>query len=320
MKKFLKLVLFLIILSTFAIILSACARDDYIDETPTRPQIHGLLSYVEYGGNRAYIFGSMHLGRPYFFPLADIVESAMRRADIFAFEFDLSEMETLENMLLMMQYMFLPAGQTLATYLPPDVYDHLIEILATFPNVNYEDIARMRPMAVSTWITALEIFPVLDIDEAYSVDSYVFSFARENSRPIIGLNPLHHEMSLLFDVPHEVGVAAIASLTDRDTMLAEAYDFGLVEAYIAQDMDALLSMIRGLDYFDDPYSNYMHEVILIQRSIEFAQEIDRLLRETVEPTVFFVTMGIGHMLGDDFGNVFVVLEEMGYEVQLIINN
>jgi len=305
-------------------VIATTTQPEVPQETPQaedgfeRPNIHGLLSYVEYGGNRAYIFGSMHLGRPYFFPLADEVEAAMRRADHFIFEFDMTEVMSLAGMMRMASYMMLPGGQTLATYLPAYAYHHMVDVLATFPLVSYDMIRQMRPIAVSMTVLALEIYPLLGISDEYSVDSYVLAFALENDMPVGGLNPLTREMELLFGAPHEVQIASIMSMQSRDTMMEEMldyqYDFSLVQAYIEQDMDTLLYILRLIEDYDDAFAMHMLEVVLIERSIDFAKEIDRLLRETTTPTTFFVTMGIGHMLGDDHGNVFVVLEEMGHNI------
>ncbi|MCL2235133.1 MAG: TraB/GumN family protein [Defluviitaleaceae bacterium] len=288
--------------------------EEISQEMNSTAAIHGLLSYVEHNGNRAYIFGSMHLGRPYFFPLADEVEQALRRADVFAFEFDLTELQDFAGMLEMAGYMMLPLGTTLADVLPEDTFNHLLDVLETFPSVNYEEIAMFQPMVAATMITATEIFPTMGIFQEYSVDTYIMSIARELDRQIIGLNPLAHEMQLLHGAPIDVQIAAIQDLTDRDTMIEAATELGLVEAYFTQDMDALLALLRPYDPEPNAFAEYMIDVIIIQRSIEFAEEIHRLLTETTEPTVFFVTMGIGHMIGNDQGNVFVVLEDMGHTI------
>ncbi|MCL2619728.1 MAG: TraB/GumN family protein, partial [Defluviitaleaceae bacterium] len=288
--------------------------EEIAEEIEGRPYIHGLLSYVEYGDNRAYIFGSMHLGRPYFFPLPARVEDAMHRSDIFAFEFDLTQLQDLAAMMEVARYMMLPLGTTLADVLPPETHAHLLDVLETFTLVNYEDIAMFQPMVAATMITALEIFPLMDISEIYSVDTHIMSIAQGLDRTIIGLNPLAHETSVLYRAPMDVQIAAINDLADRDTMIEAARDLGLVEAYTAQDIDALFALLRPEDAHGNAFAQYMVDVILIQRSVEFAEEIHRLLVETDEPTTFFVTMGIGHMIGDDHGNVFIVLEEMGYEV------
>ena len=283
-------------------------------EIEERPYIHGLLSYVKYGENRAYIFGSMHLGRPYFFPLPERVEEAMHRSDIFVFEFDLTQLGDLASMMEMARYMMLPLGTTLADILPPETHGHLLNLLETFPLVNYETISNFQPMVVSTLITALEIFPLMGISEVYSVDAYILSVAQGLNRPVIGLNPLAHEMSLLYRAPMDVQIAAIDYLTDRDTMIETARDLGLVEAYIEQDIDRLFTLLRPEEAFENPFTRYMLDVILIQRSVEFAEEIHRLLTQTQEPTTFFITMGIGHMIGVDQGNVFIVLEELGHDI------
>ena len=59
---------------------------------------------------------------------------------------------------------------------------------------------------------------------------------------------------------------------------------------------------------------YDREIVFNYRSTLFAEEIIRLLQETEEPTTFFITVGIGHMIGDDYGNVFNVLENHGFDI------
>ena len=52
------------------------------------PFIHGRISEVNYGDNKAYLFGSFYFTdwlRP---PLYDEVRMAMLRADVFVFEYD----------------------------------------------------------------------------------------------------------------------------------------------------------------------------------------------------------------------------------------
>ena len=62
-----------------------------------RPKIHGFFSRAEHNNHTVYFLGSMHYGRPEWFPLAPIVEEAMARTDVFAFEVDMEVLLFLEG-------------------------------------------------------------------------------------------------------------------------------------------------------------------------------------------------------------------------------
>ena len=274
--------------------------------------IHGNLHRVEYGANVAYIFGSFHLGRPHWFPLADSVENAMRRADVFAFEFDLTQMGLAAFMT--MQYIMLPGGQTLAEFLPPDVYETFVANLATYYGFAYGFMNRLTPMTIST-IVNLEIFAEMGLDPAYSVDTYVFDFAVRNGLPVVGLNELQSELSLALDLPDDVQIALAEATMDRAAALEMAQELRMAEMYEAQDMAGFLELRLALADADDAFSRYSLETLVHGRCRIFASEIARLLTRTEEPTTFFVTMGLLHIIGGDVDtNVLGLLREAGFEV------
>ena len=288
--------------------------EEYYEEEYTSG-IHGLLSYVEYNNNRVYIFGSMHLGNPYFFPLADVVEDAMERAEVFVFEIDLNEMMSEEGIMLAMHHMFFPHGESLQTFLPADAYAHFLEVIETFPNVVAlfgPMLEMMTPMAISTLLVA-DIMEELGIYEDYSVDFYVHSFATLYNRQIFGLVSLEQELDALFNVPFDVSLAIIESLVSREEMLAYTYEMQLAQAYFYQDIELLTYILNAETDLEDAY-NLHTALIMPQRTAQFASQIDYLLRSTQEPTIFFVTIGIGHLIGigEDAASVFEVLEDLGH--------
>ncbi|MCL1843009.1 MAG: TraB/GumN family protein [Defluviitaleaceae bacterium] len=278
--------------------------------------IHGLLSRIEYGDNAAYIFGSMHASRPYWFPLAPEVEAAMARSDVFLFETDMAELlsPSQEMLAYTMHFMMLPDGQTLEDFLPPDIFEHFYATLQTFDFITYEMLETFTPMAAAQMLLA-EVAIFADIDMMASVDAYVFGFALENNRPSGGLNDSVHELRLMLDVSDEIHFATAAATASRDAMVEDL--LFLTDAYATQNIELITEVVvlatieAAAERVD---ARHMHEVVLVQRSIEFAEEIAKLLMETGEPTTFFVTMGIGHMVGYDYGNVFNKFESLGFEV------
>ena len=283
-----------------------------------RPQIHGMLTRIVYEDNVAYIFGTMHAGQADWFPLHYIAEEAMARADIFAFEIvEIDGTGEVDDDIeeLAITLAVLPDGLTLEDILPEDVFINFITNFETFNviGLEYEHIANLTPIAL---MTRLEIIMVelLGADFGISVDSYIANFAETHNRPIIGLNDTRVELGLILDVPLDTQLYALVDFPDFDTMLATFADTDVVEAYATQDRDAILTVLSASSQDNNPFSQHFHHAMWRVRCQIFSNEIARLLQETEEPTVFFVAIGLSHIIGGDFGQVIYLLEDMGFEV------
>ncbi|MCL2193595.1 MAG: TraB/GumN family protein [Treponema sp.] len=293
---------------------------------PPRPEIHGFISRVEYGQNVAYVFGSMHLGRPEWFPLSPIVEDAIARADVFAFEVDMELMASPAVMAHAANLMMLPDGLTLRDVLPPESFQGFLESLEVLPTITYEMIANFTPVGASMIIATVEMLPLMGIYSIYSVDSYVHAIAMAAGKPVIGLNDIFHEVDLLFGVPMEIQTTMFDNpadwedvdwtVADWDTIVQYVVDMGLVEAYKAGDAAMLRDALgSALSENPTPFEEHFHHTNFHVRCHIFADEIARLLRETGEPTTFFVTVGAAHIIGGNFGKVLTLLEDMGFNVE-----
>jgi len=283
----------------------------------TGSNIHGKLTLVTHGKNTAYVFGSMHVGLPAWYPLHPMVEEAMARSDVFAFEIadvdssDISD-EFAEHAIASMT---LPDGLTLKDVLPKDIFDNFSKNIKTYAAIGleYEQVAHMTPNGLVFTLPFL-IAEYLDADADISVDSYVSTYAKTQGKPVIGLTDELDEISRVFDMPMETQVFALVDFPDFDTMLVDYSDTNLIDSYTNQDLEALLAAISAGIQNDDPYSQHISNMHWNVRCHIFADEIARLLKETKEPTTFFITIGIGHILGGDAGQVLNLLEGMDFEL------
>ncbi|MCL1845418.1 MAG: TraB/GumN family protein [Defluviitaleaceae bacterium] len=289
---------------------------------PENPEIHGMLTRVRHGDNVAYIFGSMHASQPHWFPLADIAEDAMRRADIFAFEVDMLEMNNLsdEQHDRIQELQILPDGKTLEDILCEEIFADFMEAFETFYAIGmtYEDISDLTPVALLMSLESIMVM-LLGVDLGITVDSYIADFAVENELPIIGLNCILREMEIVFDIPLEIQATAMVGFPDFFMMLDMFEESALVEIYVEQDIERLREMFRAMNAAQqgNEYSELMSYNMFTVRSNIFADEIARLLVETEEPTTFFVTIGMGHIIGCDGGGggmVLARLRDMDFEV------
>jgi len=95
--------------------------NDNISET-VDISITGAIHRVEYGDNVAYLFGTMHASHEDWFPLAEVVEDALRRSDIVALEIAEVGMNARTLQQAIKSVSLLPNGLTWRDYLPEDAY------------------------------------------------------------------------------------------------------------------------------------------------------------------------------------------------------
>jgi len=287
-----------------------------------RPQIHGMLTRIEYGGNTAYIFGSVHAGHSYWFPLHPMVEDAMASADVFGFEVDMSQIVELseEYQMKLVALQTLPDGLTLEDILPEDVFENFIAAFETFAlfELEYELIAHLTPVAVSMLIELLMSSLVsgaeLGVVELM-VDGYITNFALENNRPIIGFENIVEQAYLVLDIPLEMQIYALADFPDFETLYNRTRENDIMDAYARQDMDAIRAILySGWQVCGNPLEQRNRYVMWDYRCRIYANGIAELLRDTAEPTTFFFTFGLSHIMGGNAGIVLELLADMGFDV------
>ena len=298
------------------------------------PQITGALHRVTYGDNVAYIFGSFHLGLEHWFPLADIVEDAIDSADVFAFEanfFTPDEYEWERVIEVMEEIMFLPDNQTWVDVLPQELYDPFVAILMEFGLNDYEEASTLNPAMIIQDIALYMLATQTELDTDFSVDAYVGMLAFLMERPIIGLATLYNETLQAMGVSHEVMLDMVADFigTTGAELNDDEWDMfeRMIVAYETNDLDALRETIAyGMFLYtaETPHQIHTRDIINFTRSIQFGQAVAQLLQETADPTTFFVTVGISHVIRgglglDDDGitNVIAYLQHAGFEVEAL---
>lgn len=298
------------------------------------PEIHGALHRVTYGDNVAYILGSFHLGLDHWFPLAPVVEEAMLGADVFAFEADLfvpSDAEVERFMTVLEELAILPEGQTWVDILPTELYEAFVDMLVEEFEISYEDNNDLNPAVVIMEISVYLLESMTTLDQGFSVDAYVAWTALNLDRPIVGLATMYSELAQVFGVPHEVMIDQVASFVEGrdylwDTDAWDSWD-PMITAYESNDLATLIELIgEGMFLYtaETPHEIYTRDVINFTRSIQFGQAISELLTATEDPTTFFVTVGISHVIRGGLGlnedgitNVINYLEQAGFAIEAL---
>ena len=160
----------------------------------------------------------------------------------------------------------------------------------------------------------------------FSVDSYITDVAQELGLPIIGLESIEQQSDILFNPPLEVMLAMIMDLGSPFEMVTYLFESDelmmddLVILYETNNFQAIndsFARTMGIEA-DDPFVVYMREIVSNWRSTYYADEIARLLRETSDPTTFFVAVGLSHInrsgAGEEFTDIVEQLELAGFTV------
>ena len=288
--------------------------------------IHGAIHRVEYNGNVVYVFGSLHGGRPEWFPLADVVEDAMRRADMFATEIDLQDGAALEEALF--NVIILPDRQTWADFLPQAAYDHMVAVLPSW-GIIYEEVNIVNPYFLIHdlyMVLAADMTEDIDIGIDVSVDAYVLNTARKRERPVFGLESIEQQINIVFNPPLEVMVERIlygfVSPEEAREAIMNSDELTLDElAYYYQTNN--LAALNAAFAASTPVGtgslviDYMREVVLNYRSTYYANVIADFLRDTDELTTLFVVVGLSHVIrsgaGAGFTDIIQQLTLAGFE-------
>ena len=278
--------------------------------TPRTHDIHGGLHRIEHAGSVAYLFGSLHGGLDDWFPLADIVEDAMLRADIFAFEIDFSIDEE-EVSAIFESIMTIPDGQTITDILSEELYEHYIATMEDWANYFMgimDDIYYTNPafLIFSLQQAVLAIMAEIDVqgDGGITVDDYVMDFAVENERYVIGLMDFETQQRVVLAPPQEIMEYMIAYFrpfleTVEEMRDGEIDNFNqLVYYYVTNNAEGLVrEMHQDFDIEEEhPVDRYFRYVVLNARSTLFAAELVR------------------HLAGPAFTSTIQQLELLGIEV------
>jgi len=253
------------------------------------------------------------------------VEDALRRADVIAVE--IAEIEGGEAAMAeaIMSFMFLPDGQTWVDFLPEAEYDHLVATMAGW-GIPYAGMNTFHPAALITSLTMEFVASMseFDISPDASVDVYIANVAAELGIPVIGLESAEQQASIIFDPPFEVVLAQIMDFGTPDEVIEAFYESGaltLDQMAYYYEHNNFARLNSDMEYFLDVdclYAIYFRDIVMNWRSTYYANEIARLLRETGEPTTFFVAVGASHItrsiIGEPLTDIVQEMRLMGFDV------
>ncbi|MEY4640898.1 MAG: hypothetical protein RLZZ227_892 [Pseudomonadota bacterium] len=262
-------------------------------------------------GMTLHLFGSIHLGKPDFYPLHPTIESTFRAADTLVFEIDPLAAADPQTALRMQLRGMLPAGQTLTDIIAPETLENLREVLAGF-GIPLENMMTMKPWMLTLLLANVQA-SALGYSAQYGLEGY-FIAQKAPDTGIEQLETIDQQVDMLDSMDPKVLLDY--SLRDFDDSAAEMED--LIGAWRCADKDALneqlFAEVLALEQSSDPAERAsmqaLFAMLYTDRNKVMADGVARFIESGSGS--WFVVVGSAHLLGE--GSVVELLQQRGFTV------
>lgn len=279
--------------------LVACAAGA---EAPPAGKI--FLWEVKSATHSIYVFGSVHVAKPDFYPLPQPVEDAYRQADEVVVEVDISDPAKLTN------------SVALLTYAPPDSLDKHVspavwkQLEAATAQTN-QDVATFKPLKPAALATALAIGALTShgYDAQAGIDLHFLNSAHADGKRVVELETAEFQAGILGGLTDEEGDAMLGDTLEeaRSGELVRNTDM-LVAAWKAGDDQSLGRLLREAN--KDEASKKLFAKLVDERNPAMAEKIAALASA---PEHALVVIGAGHLAGEN--SVLELLKAKGLQVR-----
>lgn len=271
----------------------------------TAPQ-RGSLYRIHHQGKTSYLFGTVHVGTPDFFPLEPQVTRALAHASKLVLEIDIRDNAPFQQALL--KHGMYAEGDTIARHLSAESLALLKQALQR-AGIGYEKVLRMKPWLLTNMLIGLDL-EHHGYRRSHGIEAFLLSIAGQD-KDVQELESAEYQMSLfdgMSDAMQEQYLREnLAELGDGKAFRKART---LIDAWANANGEAMEAFLRESLKEKTASAEFMQRVLLDQRNPEMASRIDVLLKNGESS---FVGVGLLHLIGDT--GVPKLLRERGYEVE-----
>ena len=160
------------------------------------------------------LVGSIHVGKPDFFPLAEPFETAFASVPVLAVEVDMTDPANLQKSgVLIMQKGMLPGGTTLQDRLSPELWKRMEEYAAE-SNMNLAMYSKLKPGLVAM-VMVLEEYKKQGYDPELGIDMHFLEAAKEQGKEIRELESIEAQLDLFFSIDDQLDDILMAEFLDQ---------------------------------------------------------------------------------------------------------
>ncbi|MES2016619.1 MAG: TraB/GumN family protein [Pseudomonadota bacterium] len=269
----------------------------------------GALFKVTGNGHAMYLFGTMHVGQPEFYPLEPRIAEAVKNASTLALEIDPTDEPAAVAGALQTYGMAAPGGGVDA--LTPAVKARLNKALAK-AGVDPELVARFKPWLVAT-ILAMAEYASQGYRADLSVDAHLAQLAHASKVPVIALESAASQMGLFSRLSDAEQLHFLEETIDLiETGKQDAEVRQIVDAWRNADVRAFDAIAARAASDTSVSGKFVKTVLLDERNVVIAEKLAALLQRSDNSVA---AIGVLHLLGKQ--SVPALLSARGLKVERV---
>lgn len=276
-----------------------------------------LYKVTDSEGNVAWLFGSIHVGEEYFYPLPDYVLDAYESSDALAVEFDIVSFEKdIDAQIEALQQMVYTDGTTITDHISEELYNDAKAVLKDL-NIYSSALDYYVPSMWSSFIDS-GMISQMGVDTSLGIDMYFLNRAHEENKTILDVESAAFQYGMMAGYSEELQVLLLEASVESAGLVEESKaDLQqLVQAWAAGDEAAFSALINAEEEFESAeeealYNEYNHAMIT-SRNLNMADFAEDALKSGEE---VFIVVGAAHIVGE--GAMAELLAERGYTVEIV---
>ncbi len=255
------------------------------------------------------LVGSIHVGQPDFFPLADPYEEAFTAADVLAVEVDMTDPAVIQqSAMLMMQKGVLPGAETLQTRLEPELYARL-EAYAKEKGVPLAMYMKLKPGIVAV-VLSMEEYKAQGFDPELGIDKHFLDAAKAADKEVRALETVADQLDIFLGIDDTLDDILITETLDQMNDVGAIID-EMVGYWKSGDADGMGTFMES-QMGEGPEMEALYRKLLDDRNVGMTATITEWLGQDQD---VFVVVGAAHFSGKQ--GIVSLLEAQGWEVSQV---
>ncbi|MGL1890796.1 MAG: TraB/GumN family protein [Spirochaetaceae bacterium] len=252
-----------------------------------------------------YIAGSVHVASPDLYPLNKEYYTAIENSDNFVMEADIGEGNQDSILAYTMERAMFSGGDSLSNYIDDDFRDKLIHDALSKFGIPYSGVEVLKPWFLSTMLTVLTL-QADGMDPENGVDQHFMSIAKSEGLKQYFLESAEGQIDMISSASIEKQVYELKKVVDEIDMILDSIN-ELFTAWKLGDLKTFSDLF--LDEFQDPESLEMYNTLLVDRNLNWAEQVDGFIDSGEN---YFMVVGAGHLVGAD--SLISILRDKGYKI------
>lgn len=267
----------------------------------------GLLFEVRKGSQVGLLFGTVHVGRPEFYPLPPSRLKQIQRAHAIVLEADVSD--TTRAIGATQKYALYPEGTAgLETRLTPELRQRVEAVLAR-NQLDAAPLMRLKPWMLAN-VLALYEAAQAGYMPALAAEAYLLRLAKSESKPILEFEGIEQQFELFEQAAWATQIAFLEeALKAVETRAARREINRIVQAWETADRIGLERLLEEMRAQTSAGARFTVDKILLGRHPQMVRKIESLM---ADGKIYLFAVGALHLVGPQ--GLVAALQSRGYTV------